>query len=42
MTTSSVTLEKEQQHKRIEVLFYEDEPGLPWMPLLVLTFEKSL
>jgi hypothetical protein len=41
MTTSSVALEKEQQHKRIEVLFYEDEPGLQWMPLLVHTFEQS-
>jgi hypothetical protein len=40
--TSSVTLEEEEQRKRIEDFFYEDEPGLPWMPLLVLTFEKSL
>jgi len=37
--TSSVTLE--EQRKRIEDFFYDDEPDLSWIPLPVHTFEQT-
>jgi hypothetical protein len=41
MTSSSVTLEEEQQRKRIEDFFYDDEPDFRWIPLPVHIFEQS-
>jgi hypothetical protein len=40
MTSSSITLEEEQQRKCIEGFFYDDEPNLAWIPLPVDTFEQ--